>query len=171
MPGGDGTALNEVYVAFGSNLGRRRKNIATAVDLVGELPGTGVVEVSSLYETEPVGYKDQGWFLNGVLETSTGLAPRALMRGLSAIELEIGRRRGIKDGPRAIDLDILFFGDLVMDAPELTIPHPRLHLRRFVLAPLAELAPGLVHPVLKKTAAQLLDELPFEEKVLELGPL
>jgi 2-amino-4-hydroxy-6-hydroxymethyldihydropteridine diphosphokinase len=152
-------------VGFGSNVGKRRENIAAAVDAAGRIDKTRVKRVSPLYETEPVGFMDQGWFINGVFEAETGLSPRKLLEGLLKIELVLGRVRSVKDGPRIIDLDVLFFGDEIIDAPGLVVPHPLLHRRGFVLWPLADLAPDLVHPVLKKSVRELLSELPPGEEV------
>ncbi len=119
-----------------------------------------VSAVSSFYETEPVEFTAQPWFLNCVVVLSSELAAAELLDGLLAMERAMGRRRDQSKGPRTIDLDLLLYGSLVLDEPGLTLPHPALHARRFVLEPLAEIAPGAVHPLLKKTARELLDELP-----------
>ena len=129
------------YVGLGANLGDREGTIRAAV---AELPG--VVAVSTLRETDPVGITDQPRFLNGVAALETGLTPRELLDVLLAVERRLGRERGQRWGPRTIDLDLLLYGDEVIDETGLTIPHPRLHERRFVLEPLAELAPALVVP-------------------------
>lgn len=170
MDGGNGTAPVRAFVGFGTNIGRRRENIRNALGAVGELPSTRVAGLSLLYETEPVGFEDQRWFLNGVLEAKTGLSAQGLLNGLLKIEGEMGRVRSFRDGPRIIDLDVLFFGDEVIKRPGLVVPHPRLHLRRFVLRPLWDVAPDLVHPVLGKTVAELLEELPPGETVREGEP-
>ena len=129
------------YVGLGSNLGDREGTIRAAL---AKLPG--VVAVSTLRETDPVGITDQPRFLNGVAALETELAPRELLDVLLAVERRLGRERGQRWGPRTIDLDLLLYGDEVIDETGLTIPHPRLHERRFVLEPLAELSPALVVP-------------------------
>ncbi|HVB99570.1 MAG TPA: 2-amino-4-hydroxy-6-hydroxymethyldihydropteridine diphosphokinase [Candidatus Dormibacteraeota bacterium] len=147
--------LKIVYLSLGSNLGDRARQIARAVEA---LAGAGVrpLRESSLYLTEPVGGPDQRAFLNGVLEAETRWMPRELLRHLQQVEWSLGRRRMVSQGPRAIDIDILFYGASVVRSRELTIPHPRIAERRFVLVPLSEIAPTLRHPVLHQTAAELL---------------
>jgi 2-amino-4-hydroxy-6-hydroxymethyldihydropteridine diphosphokinase len=151
------------YLSLGSNVGDRRKHLREAFQRL-EAAGQ-VVLVSSFYETEPVEFTDQEWFLNCVVALETTKTPEQLMTALLQIEREMGRRRTQNKGPRNIDLDILLFGDLVVDAPELSIPHPTMHLRRFVLEPLAEIAPEAWHPVLKKSARELLGDLPAGQAV------
>jgi 2-amino-4-hydroxy-6-hydroxymethyldihydropteridine diphosphokinase len=149
--------MNGIYLSLGSNIGARAGNIARAL---AELPehGVRVVGRSSLYETEPVEFLTQGWFLNCVVEVETDLAPVELMRALLDIERAMGRERAAPKGPRIIDVDILLYGSRVVREADLEIPHPRMAERRFVLVPFAEIAPGGVHPVLKKTVAELLAE-------------
>ncbi|MBV8258864.1 MAG: 2-amino-4-hydroxy-6-hydroxymethyldihydropteridine diphosphokinase [Actinobacteria bacterium] len=136
------------FVGLGSNLGDREATIRAAVAALGDEAGVEVVAVSTLRETDPVGYVDQPPFLNGVAELETELPARDLLERLLAVERRFGRvREGIPaQGPRTLDLDLLLYGDDELDEPGLTVPHPRLHERRFVLEPLAELAPGLVVP-------------------------
>lgn len=127
-----------------------------------------VVSVSSFYETEPVEVTNQPWFLNCAVSLETNLSPMQLMKTALQIEREMGRIRGEKKGPRTIDIDILLFGDTVVDSLELTVPHPAMHQRRFVLEPLAEIAPDARHPTLKKTVLRLLEELPEGQMVRKI---
>jgi 2-amino-4-hydroxy-6-hydroxymethyldihydropteridine diphosphokinase len=150
------------YIALGSNLGNRTEALSSAIS---NLSGLGrVVALSSLYETEPVGYHDQPAFLNAVVALETQLEPTPLLRGLLAIERQLGRDRsqGPLKGPRTLDLDLLLMGDWIVADEELSMPHPALVQRRFVLAPLAEIAPGLRHPQSNQTMADLLALLPDE---------
>ncbi len=146
-----------VYLSLGSNVGDRAENLRTAIKHLGRLGK--VVTVSSFYETEPVELTTQPWFLNCALQLDTEKMPRQLIHGVLAIEEEMGRRRQLKKGPRNIDIDILLFGDSVVQAKGLTIPHAAMHERRFVLEPLAEIAPGARHPVLKRSIRELRDSL------------
>jgi 2-amino-4-hydroxy-6-hydroxymethyldihydropteridine diphosphokinase len=144
-----------VFIAFGSNLGQRRHHIFDAMAKLSEHPDIEILAQSAITETAPVGYQDQGDFLNGALKAQTKLSPMALLKALLFVEQELGRVREFKNGPRVIDLDLLFYGDLILEEETLTIPHPRLHERAFVLDPLCDLAPDFVHPVLQKTLREL----------------
>ena len=157
---------SRVYLSLGSNVGDRASQLLSAV---GRLETTGrVVAVSSFYETEPVEFTPQPWFLNCAVALESSQTPQQLMDSILLIEQEMGRRRLQKKGPRIIDIDILLFDDAVVDSPELTIPHPALHQRRFALKPLAEIAPDVLHPVLKKAVRELLEALPEGQAVRKL---
>jgi 2-amino-4-hydroxy-6-hydroxymethyldihydropteridine diphosphokinase len=159
---------NLVYLSLGSNVGDRKAQLH---DALAKLAAVGsVVAMSSFYETEPVEFTRQPWFLNCVIALETSQTPQQLMAAILRIEEEMGRRRVQKKGPRSIDIDILLFDDTIVDSKELTIPHPAMHQRRFVLEPLAEIAPELLHPVLKKTIGELLDSLPPGQVVKRLKP-
>jgi 2-amino-4-hydroxy-6-hydroxymethyldihydropteridine diphosphokinase len=153
-----------VFLGLGSNLGDRE---AAMDDALARL-ATRAVRVrvrSSTWLTEPVGGPPQGWFLNAVAGVETALLPAELLAACLAVEREMGRVRAERNGPRTIDVDILLYGERRIDEPGLTVPHPRLHERRFVLAPLAEVAPALVHPVLGRSVAELLERCPDRSSV------
>ena len=154
------------FIGIGSNLGDRIENCIKAV---GEISSFAtVLALSSIYETEPVGKEDQPYFINCVVKIETELSPSDLLASLQSVEDRLGRRGKERWGPRLIDLDIIFYNDLAIETEELTIPHPRAHLRRFVLLPLSEIAPRLVHPVLNVSISRLLEALQDKKLVLKV---
>ena len=146
-----------VYLSLGSNLGDQEANLRAAIQNLEELGH--VVATSSFYETGPVDLKDQPWFLNCAVKLETELMPKQLMKALLALEEGMGRRRKQPKGPRTIDVDIVLFGNSVIESKELVVPHPRMHVRRFVLEPMVEIAADVRHPGLKKTMRELRDAL------------
>jgi 2-amino-4-hydroxy-6-hydroxymethyldihydropteridine diphosphokinase len=164
------TGLKLIYLSLGSNLGDRAANLERAIETLPEI-GVRVLRRSSIYETEPVDFLAQSWFLNCVVEAETSLAPRRLLEELQAIERKLGSKKLIPRGPRIIDLDVLFHDAAVIHEAGMEIPHPRLAERRFVLVPLVELAPELRHPVLCQTAAELLAATPDRSVVRVWRPL
>ncbi len=157
------------YLGLGSNLGNRQENLAQAVKGLGSGPDVSVLRTSGIYETAPWGLTGQPHFLNMVAEISTHLSPHLLLDRVKELEKESGRQPSPRFGPRLIDVDILLYGNCVVDEPDLKIPHASLHLRAFALVPLAELAPKAVHPVLGSTIAQLADQVDGLEGVGLLG--
>lgn len=155
------------YLSLGSNVGDRAANLNEAIARLEDL-GT-VVAVSSFYETEPVELAAQPWFLNCAVALDTEKMPKQLLAGIFEIEQGMGRRRVQTKGPRSIDIDILLFGSSIVDTQGLTIPHPALHERRFVLEPLAEIAPEVRHPVFKRTVRELRDALPPGQAVRKIS--
>jgi 2-amino-4-hydroxy-6-hydroxymethyldihydropteridine diphosphokinase len=149
--------MNKVFLLIGGNIGDRLQNLHQAIALLSATCGP-VIQQSAVYETAAWGKTDQAAFLNQALLLTTSLMPQELITTILSVEEQLGRRRMEKNGPRVIDIDIIFYNDLVMDEPHLTIPHPQLQNRRFVLVPLVEIAPELVHPVLHKTLTELLAE-------------
>ena len=153
----------DVYLGLGANLGDRRASLAKALDMLSL--NVDVARVSGLYETAPVGYSDQPLFLNAVALVRTTLPPRRVFSFVKGIERAMGRTPSFRNAPRLVDIDILLYGETVMESPDLTLPHPRMHERAFVLAPLAEIAPEAWHPALLKTVRELLAEVSGREGV------
>jgi 2-amino-4-hydroxy-6-hydroxymethyldihydropteridine diphosphokinase len=156
-----------VYLSLGSNVGDRARNLQGAIAALRKA-GVDVTRISSMFETEPVDYLDQPWFLNCAVEAETELPAVALLKALRQIEADMGSKKLVSKGPRLIDLDILLYDDETIDTPELQVPHPRMHLRRFVLEPLAEIAPNVRHPVYGVSAAEMLANLPDKSSVRKL---
>jgi 2-amino-4-hydroxy-6-hydroxymethyldihydropteridine diphosphokinase len=157
---------HQIYIGLGTNLGDRLTNLSNALKALE--PKVNLCRISSVYETAPWGFVDQPNFYNQVLEGETDLTPLRLLNFLKKIEQQLGRVKNFRNGPRVIDLDILFYDDRVIHTERLKIPHPSIPLRAFVLVPLAEIAPALVHPVLGKTMAELLTVVPDKEGVKAL---
>ena len=156
-----------IYLALGSNLGDRMGNLMSAVERLSQK--MTIKKVSSVYETKPAYYEEQPLYLNTVLSAVTELEPYDLLRFLKGIETELGRKTSFRNAPRIIDIDVLFYGDRIIQTPELAIPHPRLVERAFVLVPLTEIAPGLVHPVIRKKISKLLAEVKDVNGVRKFG--
>ena len=161
--------MKPVYLGLGSNVGDPVAQIRKALERIRGTKGIRLLRVSSLYRTEPLGETDQDWFVNAVAEVETSLLPLQLLDRLQEIEERMERNTPYRWGPRSIDLDILFFGNRVVEEPELTIPHPLVEQRRFVLEPLVELAPDGVHPLHGKTFLELLEDLGTAQQVQRLA--
>ena len=154
-----------VYISIGSNIGDKRANCQRGITLLVSSGMATLKEQSRFYVTEPMGYKDQDWFINAVVCIETGVDPHRLFHQLKQIETTVGRKADtIRFGPRILDLDILFYDDEIIDTPLLVIPHPRLHKRRFVLQPFCDIEPRKVHPILKKDMQDLLGKLNDHDK-------
>ncbi len=161
--------MHSAFVGIGSNLGDKRLNCQRALDFLKKLPETRIVKVSSFYLTEPLGESAQPWFINLVVKIKTGLNFKELFQWLKKIEYLLGRRPTFPQGPRTIDLDLLIFGDLKVNEPNLIIPHPRLHQRRFVLAPLSEVGKRQTHPIFRQSFDFLLSHLTSNERVIRVS--
>jgi len=159
---------HHAYIGFGSNLGDRLENCRNAIGALAALPPCSLLKTSSFYETSPVGMVDQPAFINGVVLLETDEDAHWLLRQMLEIEKTFGRIRNLKWGPRSIDLDLLFFDDQIINTPELSVPHPSLHERRFVLEPLNEVAPDFRHPSLGKSVADLRNDLKDGEQRVEV---
>ncbi len=159
--------MKKIFLGLGSNVGDRRATLERGLAAL-DSPELRVVRVSPIYETEPQGLREQEWFLNLVVEAETSLFPRQLLQRIRRVEREFGRKRSLPNGPRTLDIDILFFGRTVMETAELQVPHARYTERRFVLAPMVDLAPDWRDPASGKTMRYLLDELKGQ-KVRKIG--
>ena len=156
------------YIGIGSNLGEKQENCLEAVERMGKMLDCRITGRSDWYLTKPVGVEDQDWFVNGVASLTTEISPQVLLRRVMDIEADMGRVRRERWGPRIIDLDILLFGQEIIHEKNLKVPHPLMHLRRFVLEPLAELVPDLIHPSLGLSMMELLRRLPDDGQVVTL---
>ncbi len=162
---------NLVYIGLGSNMGDRVSHIQQALHMLVDSSSLSILNTSSFYETEPVGFKDQEWFVNAVVEVETNLSPEDLLNQCQGIEAKLGRVRdpNNQDGPRTIDLDILFYGDQVISTEALIIPHPRFHERAYALVPMLELNDSLIHPVIHQSITQVHQALKSPEEVFLYG--
>jgi 2-amino-4-hydroxy-6-hydroxymethyldihydropteridine diphosphokinase len=158
---------HQAFLSLGSNLGEKAENLKRAREEL-SLKGVQLQKATWLYHTEPVDYEDQDWFLNQILQVGTPVEPRELLNFCLEVESDLGRERWIPQGPRLIDIDILLYDRIILNLPDLQIPHPRMHLRRFILEPLVTLAPDVLHPVLRKTISVLLRECRDPAKVIKL---
>ena len=161
--------METVYIGIGSNLGNPYENCIKAVEAIREQPFCKMKALSPFYRTEPVGVEGQNWFINTVLSINTSLSPAETIDMMLSIERKMGRTRsGIRWESRIIDLDILLFGNEIINDKKLNVPHPRMHTRRFVMAPMTDIAPELIHPVLGKSMADILSDIPLSEQAIRL---
>lgn len=162
--------MNTTYIGVGSNLGDKLHDCRKAIELIDNIENCTVMKQSGFYRTEPVGVASQDWYVNGVICVETGLSAQDLLRSLLSIETHMGRVRKKRWGSRIIDLDILLYENRVIDEKTLTIPHPLMHMRKFVLIPMVQLDPDLIHPVLGKAMFELLDDLAEERQgIMPIG--
>lgn len=159
--------MHSAYIGFGSNIGDRLNYIQNAIDAISQTEGITLHQISSIYKTAPVGYDVQDDFLNGVIEIQTDLPPLILLHTLKHIETLVGRQHRSRWGPREIDLDILIYENVCIRTEKITIPHPEMHHRKFVLVPLAELAPDLLHPIAKRTITDILNNLDIDQSIVK----
>lgn len=159
------------YIGVGSNMGDREAYCRRALRRIGRFQRTSLTAESPWYETAPMEREGQDWFINGVVAVRTTLSPPALLRACQEVEQSLGRKRTVRYGPRTMDLDLLFYGDRVIQNPDITIPHPKAHERRFVLQPLSDIAPDLMHPILQKTVRELLLSLGDDQVVRAWKPV
>ena len=157
--------METVYIGVGSNLGDKQNNCLKAIEMLSEISGCELIDSSDWYLTKPVGVEEQDWYVNGVASLSAGISARDLLKNLLTIEEDMGRVRKKRWASRIIDLDILLFGREIINERGLTVPHPLMHLRRFVLLPLVQLAPDLIHPSLGVTTAELLQRIPEDGQI------
>lgn len=156
-----------IYLGAGSNLGNRHKNLEKALSLLKDSPGLADFELSKLYETSPVGFLEQDKFLNGVARAYTNMLPREVLNLCQDIERQMRREKKVRFGPRNIDVDLLFYDSRIINEDDFIVPHPRAHIRLFVLKPMCDLDPGFIHPVLQKSMRQLLAEFKDDTQIVE----
>jgi 2-amino-4-hydroxy-6-hydroxymethyldihydropteridine diphosphokinase len=161
--------MKTVYIGIGSNLGDPYENCIKAIERIKKDPFSGIKAISPFYRTQPVGVEGQGWFINAVLCINTGLSSTEIIHMLLDVEKKIGRTRsGVRWESRVIDLDVLLIGNEIINDKNLIVPHPRMHTRRFVMAPMVDIAPDLIHPVLKKSMREILNEIPETDQDIRL---
>ena len=162
--------MAHAYIGFGSNIDDRLNYITQALQLLLKVDSVSLIQISSLYETEPVGYEEQDWFLNGVVAVETDLPVHQLLVLLKEIEGRVGRRNRVRWGPREVDLDLLVYDQCCVNTPDLIVPHPEMHQRSFVLVPFAEIAPDALHPIYQQNIRTLLSNLNDEKTVKLAAP-